>query len=111
MALERIVFGLASLMCFSAVSWGDDTQNFFVAAISTELHRATLSSGADTYAVVNCNPLVGDGEPDLSTLDEDGFIAELTDVTHRCRQSTAQADQRTVERAFRLGWLPKDDRI
>ncbi|MGI9427502.1 MAG: hypothetical protein ACR2NM_02510, partial [Bythopirellula sp.] len=52
-----------------------------MAAISTELHRATLSSNADTYAVVNCNPLVGDGEPDLSTLDEDGFIAELTDVT------------------------------
>lgn len=82
MTPERIAIGLASLIFFSTLSWGnDDSQNFFVAAISTELHRATLSSSADTYAVVNCNPLVGDGEPDLSTLDKEGFVANLTDVT------------------------------
>ncbi|OYP33953.1 TlpA family protein disulfide reductase [Rhodopirellula sp. MGV] len=71
-----------SLMCAMAAHAGE-LQNFFVAPLTTELHRATVSADADAYAVVNCNGLIANDEPDLSKFDKDGFLAALVNAADK----------------------------
>ena len=79
--MNRTLIGIALLTLFTSVSRADDLQNYFVAPISTELQRATVSASADAYAIVNCNALLVDGQLDLSALDKDGFVSELSKMT------------------------------
>lgn len=87
MSVQRklLGFALTLVLCTSSQadtsSTADSTKNFFVASVFTALHRATVSSSADTYAIVNCNSLIVNGDLDLSALDEDDFIAALTNAT------------------------------
>ena len=76
--MNRTLIGIVLLAVFAMESRADDLRNYFVAPISTELHRATVSSTADAYAVVNCNALIVDGDLDLSALDTDGFASTLS---------------------------------
>lgn len=79
--MNQKLIGIALLMVFASGSRADGVRNYFVAPISTELHRGTVSSSADTYAIINCNALITDGDLDLTTLDKDGFLSALSNVT------------------------------
>lgn len=81
MTMNRILTGIAFLTVFVGETPADESQNYFVASISTELHRATVSSSMDIYAIVNCNALITDEDLDLSTLDTHGFVSELSNLT------------------------------
>lgn len=79
MVKRRLVLVVFSAMtCVSA--FAQDTKNFFVAPISTDLQRAIISSSADTYAIANCNPFVVDGSVELSALDREAFVTNLADA-------------------------------
>ncbi len=62
--MNRILICIALLTAPVGESRSDDLRNYFVAPVSTELHRATVSSNADVYAVVNCNALSVDDDLD-----------------------------------------------
>lgn len=79
--MNRILIAIALFTVCASGSGADGLRNYFVAPISTELHRATVSSSADTYAIVNCNALIADEGLDLSSLDIDGFVSALSNVT------------------------------
>jgi thiol-disulfide isomerase/thioredoxin len=79
--MNRTLIGIFLLTLFANASWADDVRQYFVAPLSTELHRATVSSTADTYAIVNCNALVSEDELDSSRFDEKGFVSALSDLT------------------------------
>lgn len=74
-----LFYGCCMISC--AASSAEEVPNYFVAPISTELQRATVSSNADTYAVVNCNALIVDDDVNLSALNEPGFVAALKNAT------------------------------
>ncbi len=79
--IRNIVSCLLSLLIISHSARADHTQNFFVAEVSTELHRATVLSSATAYAIVNCNALIVAGELNTSGLDRDDFVNALKSVT------------------------------
>ncbi|WP_160167316.1 TlpA family protein disulfide reductase [Rhodopirellula sp. SWK7] len=79
--MNRILIGIALLTIFVSETRADESQNYFVAPISTELHRATVSFSVDTYAIVNCNALIADDALHLSKLDTHGFVSALSNVT------------------------------
>ena len=81
MTTERTLLSCVMLLVFCTTSLADETRNFFVAPITTELHRTTVSSSADAYAIVNCNPLIVEGDLDLTVLDEDEFLLALQAAT------------------------------
>ena len=79
--MNQTLIGIALMTLFTSASWADDLRNYFVAPIETDLHRATVSSSADAYVVVNCNALIVDDALDLSALDKDDFAAALSNAT------------------------------
>ncbi|WP_442511936.1 TlpA family protein disulfide reductase [Novipirellula sp. SH528] len=81
MTSERTLLSCLMLLVICTASRADETRNFFVAPITTELHRTTVSSSADAYAIVNCNSLIVEGDLDLSALDEDAFLLALRAAT------------------------------
>lgn len=54
--------------------------DFFVAPITTEVHRAAVSGDASAYCVVNCSGALGDGGLDPGRLDEEQFTKELRET-------------------------------
>jgi thiol-disulfide isomerase/thioredoxin len=74
---------LALVICVGVASPGfssdgtGEPPNFFVAPLTTEVHRAVISQEATAYAVVHCTPLVAEDTLDLGPLDEPRFREEL----------------------------------
>jgi len=78
--MNRILIGIALWMALAGRIQADDLRHYFVAPVTTALHRATVSSTADAYAVVNCNALSVDDDLDLSALDKESFVSALSNV-------------------------------
>lgn len=74
------LFSLALLTLCCRIAPAESIPNFFVAPISTELQRATLSSEADTYAIVNGDAFLIEGNVDQATSTADELLAALSNV-------------------------------
>jgi thiol-disulfide isomerase/thioredoxin len=59
---------------------GGNVPAFFVAPITTEVHREVVAADAAAYAVVDCTSLVVDGESDLNRLNPAEFERQLAAI-------------------------------
>lgn len=77
MMINRALLPIFVTTLLTGTTLAEEIKNYLVASLSTELHRVTISSRADAYAVVNCNALVSEGELDWSQFDREAFQSEL----------------------------------
>ena len=75
--INRALLSLFVTTLLTGTTLAEEIKNYLVASLSTELHRVTISSRANAYAVVNCNALVSEGELDWSQFDREAFQSEL----------------------------------
>ena len=78
----RSVLVTASCLVFSInCVLADQTDNFFVSAVTTELQRKSIPINATAYAIVHCNPMIFIDKLNRDSFDSERFLKALADAT------------------------------